>query len=100
MENFFSQTGSWLGLLGSVGFLALGHVVKKYVIPFLGVGQRQQYASYIATIADDVTDELRLKYPDKKWLAHLDSAVDMLIEICGISREIAYRAVRAAAARK
>jgi len=100
MDSLFGQTGSWLGLLGAIGLLATGHLVRKYVIPFLSVGQRQKYAAYIATIADDVTDELRTKYPDKKWLAHIDEAVDRLIEICSVSRDIAYRAVRAAVARR
>ena len=100
METVFLNTGSWLGLLGSVVLIAVSHVVKKCVLPFLSVGERHKYATYIATIADEVTDSLRTKYPEKKWLAHLDEAVDRLIEICGVSRDIAYRAVQAAIARK
>ncbi len=100
MDFIFAQSGSILGLLGSLGLVAASYVAKKYVIPFLSVGQRHKYAEYLAAIADDVTDELRAKYPEKQWLAHLDEAVDRLIEICGVSREIARRVVMASVARK
>jgi hypothetical protein len=100
VEAFSLDPGSWLGLLGSVGLLLVGHVAKKYIIPFLSVGNRKQYATYIATIADEVTDDLRSKYPDKEWLQHLDEAIDALISICGISEDIARRAINASVARK
>ena len=100
METLFSQPGTWVSLLGSVAMLLAGWAANKYVIPFLKVGKRQQYAQFIATIADEVTDDLRNKYPDKKWLEYLDEAVDRLIAICGVSPEIARRAISAAAARK
>ena len=88
MDSFFSQGTSWLGLLGSAGILVLGHVANKYVIPFLKIGKRNQYAQYIATIADEITDDLKNKHPQKEWLKHLDSAVDMLITICNISPKL------------
>ncbi len=100
MDFIFAKSGSILGLLGSLGLVMASYVAKKYVIPFLSVGQRHRYAEYLAAIADDVTDELRAKYPEKEWLAHLDEAVDRLIEICGVSREIARRVVMASVARK
>jgi len=100
VEALLSDPGSWVGILGSVAMLLAGFAANKYVIPFLKVGRRQQYAHFIATIADEVTDDLRSKYPDKKWLKHLDEAVDRLIAICGISSEIARRAISAATARK
>ncbi len=100
METIFSQAGSWLGLLGTIGLTLATYLANRYVIPFLKVGRRQKYAGYIATIADELTDELCLKYPDKKWLSHLDEAVDGLMAICGVSLEIARRAIRASAARK
>ena len=98
--GLFSEPTSWLGILGSAGLVLLGHVVNKYVLPFLKVGNRKQYAGYIASIADEVTDDLKNKYPDKEWLKHLDEAVDLVISICEISPEIARRAVSAAANRK
>jgi len=100
MEALLLQPGSWVSVLGSVALLLAGHIANKYVIPFLKVGKRQQYAQFIATIADEVTDDLRNKYPNKSWLKHIDEAVDSLIAICGITPEIARRAIRAAAARK
>ncbi|PWB69059.1 hypothetical protein C3F09_10665 [candidate division GN15 bacterium] len=100
MDSISIQGNSWLGLLGSVGLLLASYLAKRYVIPFLQVGKRQQYAQYIAVIADEVIDELRLKYPDRQWLTHLDEAIKTLAEICGISADIAERAIRASAARK
>lgn len=100
MDSISMQGNTWLGLLGSVGLLLASYLAKRYVIPFLQVGKRQQFAQYIAVIADEVLDELRLKYPDRQWLTHLDEAIKKLAEICGISSEIAERAIRASAARK
>jgi len=100
MDTLFSQAGSWSGLLGSIGLILATYMANRYVIPFLKVGKRQKFAGYIAAIADELTDELRHKYPDRKWLTHLDEAVDSLVAICGISTEIARRAVKASAARK
>ncbi|MFQ6008155.1 MAG: hypothetical protein ACE5K8_04310 [Candidatus Zixiibacteriota bacterium] len=100
MESILSQAGSWGGLLGSLALVLASYLANRYVIPFLQVGKRQHYAQFVATIADEVTDDLRTKYPNKQWLKHLDEAVDRLIEICGVSREIARRAINAAAARK
>jgi len=96
----FVMAGSWIGVLGSVGLTVLAFLAQKYVVPFLQVGHRQKYAEYIADIADEITDEMRLKYPDKEWLQHLDEAVDQLIQICGISSDVARRAINAAASRK
>ena len=100
MEAILSQPDSWVSILGSVAMLLAGWAANRYVIPFLKVGKKQQYAQFIATIADEVTDDLRNRYPDKKWLEYLDEAVDRLIAICGVSPEIARRAISAAAARK
>ena len=100
METLFSQPGSWLSILGSTALLLAGWVANKYVIPFLRVGEKQKYAEFVAIIADEVTDDLRGKYPDEQWLKYLDEAIDRLITICGVSPEIAKRAISAAAARK
>ena len=100
MESILAESNSWGGLLGSLGLMLATYLAQRYVIPFLKVGKRERYAQFIATIADEVTDALRSKYPDKEWLKHLDEAIDSLIAICGVSREIAERAVSAAASRK
>jgi hypothetical protein len=54
----------------------------------------------VATIAAEVIDELRAKHPDKKWLEHLEEAVETVAAICGVSIDIARRAVNAASARQ
>ena len=100
MESLFSQPASWLGILGSVGMLLFGHVSNKYILPFLKIGKRKQYAQYIATIADELTDDLKNKYPQKDWLKNLDLVVDTLITICNISPQVARRAISASLSRK
>ena len=100
MESLFSNSGSLFNLLGSIGIIVAGHLANKYILPFLKIGKRRQYAEYIAVIASEVTDDLRQKYPDKSWLKHLDEAVDSLIAICDVSPAVARRAVNAAAGRK
>jgi len=100
LDTLLSGITSWTGLLGTIGLTLAGYFARRYIIPFLPVGQRHLYAEYIARIADDLTDELRARYPQKQWLAHLDEAIERLIVIVGVSPEIARRAIRASAARK
>ena len=100
MEFVFSQSESLFSMLGSLGLLFAGYIAQRFLIPFLNVGRRQKYAQYIAAIADELTDALRARHPEKEWLAHLDEAVDTLAAICGVSIEIARRAIKASAARK
>ncbi len=99
-EAFLGMITSWTGLFGTIGLTMAGYLAQRYVIPFLKIGKRQNYATYISVIADELIDELRLKYPDKKWLEHLDDLLERLVDICSISPEIASRALRASAARK
>ncbi len=100
LEAFLGNPNSWLGVLGTIGLTLAGYLANRYVIPFLRVGKRQKYAQYISAIADELTDELCARYPEQEWLEHLDEAVDNLIAICGVSLEIARRAIKAAASRK
>ena len=101
MENQnLAAFGSFLDILGSAGIMLIGYVANRFVIPFLKIGKRQKYAEYIARIADDVTDELRTKYPNKNIIVFIDEAVDLIVEIAGISPEIARRAISASIARK
>jgi hypothetical protein len=96
-------TGNLINLIGGAGALVMivaAWVAKKHLIPFLAVESRRRYAEYIAAIADEVTDELRLKYPNKPWVAYLDEAVDKIIKICDINPEIARRAATASISRK
>lgn len=99
-DSIFAGAGSWFSLIGSAAMLFGSFLTKKYVIPFFKVGKRKQYAQYIALIADEVTDDLRIKHPQNSWLKHLDEAIDALIAITGVAPDIAARAVNAAANRK
>ena len=87
------------GVWSVVGVVA-GYLAKKYLVPFLSVEKNRRYAEWIAAIADDLVAELMHKYPEKQWLTQLDKAIDRLIEICGIERPIAERAIKAAASRQ
>jgi len=92
-----------LALFGGAGALFLVVVTwfaKKYLVPFLELEKHRRYARYIAAIADEVTDELVLRYPGESWAKYLDQAVDRIIEICGIDLEVAKRAALASMARK
>ncbi len=100
MENFLFDIGSWFGLIGTASLALVTYLTKTYLAPYLRTGNRLLYAKYIAAIADELTDDLIARYPDNEWLEHLDDVVDKVIEICGISPEVARRATRAAAARK
>ena len=95
--------GNLLDLVGGIGavlMLAVGWIAKKYLVPLLETENNRRYAAYIAAIADEVTDELKVRYPEKTWISYLDEAVDKIIEICDISAETARRAAVAAISRK
>jgi len=89
-----------VGGLGTLFMAAVAWLAKKYLVPWLKIDSRRRYAAYIAAIADDVTDELRQRYPGKTWAVYLDEAVDKIIDICNINPDIARRAALAALARK
>lgn len=80
--------------------IILGWVLKKYLVPWLGTGTRLALAQKLAIIADDITDWLVTKFPDATWDDLLDRAVDKLVEILGIEREVAERVTTAAFKRK
>ncbi len=95
--------GNIIELAGGIGALlmtCLAWLAKKYLVPLLKTEQRRRYAEFIAAIADEVTDELRQKYPGKSWAVYIDEAVDKIIEVCKIDPEIARRAAMAAISRK
>jgi len=86
--------------LGSLGLLILGWVVQKYVVPLLSTDRKKKLAEHILLIADDVTDYFVLKYPTSNWTEWIDQAVEQIIQITGVDREVAVRAAKAAIARK
>jgi hypothetical protein len=87
------------GLSAAIALL-IAYLTKKYLVPFLQVERHRRYARWIAAIADELTDDLRIRYPENKWIEKLDEAVDRIVEICGIKKQVAGRAIRAAVARK
>lgn len=97
--------GSWfadktLAAFGALLLLMLGWAVKRYLIPFLDTELKKKMAEYVLLIADEVTDQLVAKHPQNELVKWLDRAVDKIIEITGVSREVAIRAAQAALARK
>lgn len=103
--NIFSSLGDWItantfGALGAILLLVLGWAVKKYLIPFLDTELKKKLAEYVLLIADEVTDQLVAKYPKNELLKWMDQAVDKIMEITGVSQEVATRAAEAALARK
>ena len=100
MFDLIGSLADSTGVIGSILLLLVSYVGKRYLVPFLVVARRKQYATYIAVIADEVTDDLKARYPNNEWLGHLDSAVDRLIEVCDVDPRVAKRATNAAVGRK
>ena len=100
LDTILSYGLSSTGAIGSIIMVIVGYVAKRYLVPFLQIAKRRQYALYIAAIADDVTDDLKAKYPGNEWVDRLDQAVDKIMDICDINRTIAKRAANAAVGRK
>ncbi len=100
LESIFTSVVGWTGMVGSVILMVVGYLGRKYLIPYLLVAKRREYAIWIAAIADELTDDLKARYPNNGWVNNLDAAIDKLMDICDISKVIAKRAVNAAVARK
>ncbi len=105
LANIFSWIGNILSdktiaALGALFMIWLGLFVRKEIVPLLQTKENREMAEYILVIADDVTDFFRLHYPSSHWSVWLDKAVDRIIEITGVGKDVADRAARAAIARK
>jgi hypothetical protein len=103
--SVFTALGDWITTntfhtLGALLLLFIAWGVKRYLIPFLDTEQKRKVAEYVLLIADEVTDQLVAKYPQNELLRWLDQAVDKIMEITGVSKEVATRAAQAALARK
>ncbi len=96
LGNILNFENALIGLLG----LLVAFVGKNYLLPLLKVERSRRFARWIALLADEITDDLVARYPDNGWVKFIDEAVDSLMEICGISQEIAGRAINSALARK
>lgn len=92
-------SGNWLSVVLVLIATIVGLVLRRHVLPLLKLERQRRLARYIATIADDVTDDLRERYPESEWLKYLDEAVDTVIEICLVDKTVARRAIHAALAR-
>jgi hypothetical protein len=88
-----------VGLVGIL-LIAVGWATKKWIVPLLNTSLRKKVAEYVLVIADEVTDWLVARYPGEKGYEYLDKAVDKIMEICGVSKEVAERATDAAMRRK
>lgn len=103
--SMFSVLGDWISAnssaaLGAVMLLIVVWLARTYLVPFLNTELKRRMAQYVLLIADEVTDQLLAKYPQNELLKWLDQAIDKIIEITGVSREVATRAAQAALARK
>ena len=96
MINIFSFENAILAILSMV----VVFIGKKYLLPFLKVEKRRRYAKWIAHLADEITDDLLARYPDNRWMKFVDESVDKLMEVCGIDKDVAGRAVNSALHRK
>ncbi|MFH1688575.1 MAG: hypothetical protein ABIE70_13780 [bacterium] len=99
MIEVLTASDNWLSTVMVLVVALLGLVVRRYVLPLLKVERQRRYARWVATIADEVTDDLRERYPESEWLKYLDEAVDALVEVCRVDQTIARRAIHAALAR-
>lgn len=100
LEFVAGNAGAIFGGAGSAALAVGGWLGAKFVAPFLRVEKRKKYAQWIAVIADEITDALLARYPNKAWLERLDESVDELARVCGVDVEISRRAIEAALARK
>lgn len=79
----------------------LGWLAGRYLRPWLHENeQRLANAQEIAFIADRITDEMTLMFPNVSWDNWIDKAVDKLIVSCGLEdadvakREIASQIIK------
>ena len=98
LVNFLSDQA--VEAAGALLILALGLLVKKYVVPLLKTELARQTAHHVLIIADDVTDYFAEKYPEAHWSVWLDRAIDKVIDVTGVGRGPAERALTAAVNRK
>ena len=103
--GIFSGIGGFLSerafeAMGAMLIIAVGMLTKRYIIPLLQTIRARQIALHVFTIADDVTDYFAERFPNAHWSNWLDRAVDKIIDVTGVGKGPAERAVRAAITRK
>jgi len=82
--------------------LILGYLAGRYIKPWIHrSSERLARAQEIALIADRITDEMLLMFPDQRWDDWLDKAVDKLIKACGLQdADLARREILSQVAKK
>ena len=82
--------------------LLLGYFAGRYLRPWIhSSAERLARAQEIALIADRITDEMLVLFPDQKWDDWLDQAVDKLIQACDLKdADLARREIISQVARK
>jgi hypothetical protein len=97
LEDFVGARS--LAAVGSLLMIYLAYIVRKELVPLLKARRNREIAGHLLAIADDVTDYFRSKFPTAHWSVWLDRAVDRVIEITKVDREVAERVARASLAR-
>ena len=65
--------------------LIIGYIAGRYLKPWVHKSDnRLEKAQEIAFIADRITDEMLLMFPNARWDDWLDKAVDKLISACDL----------------
>jgi len=65
--------------------MIIAFIAGRYLKPWINEKHsRLENAQEIAFIADRITDELKLKYPEKTWPELLNKAIDKLIKSCDL----------------
>ena len=103
--NIIGSVTGWLtdpitNSFWAIGLLMVAWGFKRYVLPLIKTEAQKKLAEYIVVIADDITDQLVAMYPANELFKFIDKAVDKIREICGISEDVAKRAIVAALGRK
>ena len=82
-------------------FMALKWAVGKYLKPLVAKATPEQMVAIqaVATLADDITDYLVIKFPNAQWDEQLDKGIDIIIEELGLKKATANRAMLAAISR-
>lgn len=96
--DMFTAPVEWAG--AGIVMIVLGWLTKKYILPFLNTALKKQMAEYVLLIADEATDQLVAKYPKNEAVKFADKAVDKIMDVCGVKKEVALRAVEASFGRK
>lgn len=60
-------------------------VAAKFLVPWLKKGTRMRYATHLTHLADEITDDLLARYPDKDWSRILEESVETIRKELGVT---------------